>query len=341
MHQVSKKRKLVSYALAPFGDLIFKFVNRGPYVLLYHSVYNNNEKHLVTDNWSISKNEFEKHLKVISKYFTPISIELLAASIKNKQALDPQWVAITFDDGFNNVISNAVPLLKKYNIPWTFCIPSLCVEEKRIPWQTELSIIDHIIDKDDQLRKKIFKIACSFSKQKIDEFYIKKQKLKLFVTKNVKVPERYKIISRLKKIIPEKEIQPINDFYSMVTWTQLKNLKNDLNSKVNFAIHGGLHLLLNKEIKFPQINLEIIESKLLFEDRLDQCNTFSIVGGIIDEKLIEMLETAGYSVCLTSGISNSIKLNEKIVSLPRMIGEFSRSQLFTNMLLNQQKIKKW
>ena len=106
----------------------------------------------------------------ISKYFKPISIDYLANKIKKREYLDPKWVAITFDDGFNNVILNAVPLLKKYNIPWTFCIPSLCVEEKQIPWQTELSIIDHIIDKDDQLRERIFAMAGSFVKQKIDRY---------------------------------------------------------------------------------------------------------------------------------------------------------------------------
>lgn len=339
MHSISQKRQFISNILSPFTNTIFRFNKKGPFVLVYHSVYAEDEKHLVADNWSISKNEFEKHLKFISKYFLPISIASLADSIKKKEALDPKWVAITFDDGFNNVINNSVPLLKKYNIPWTFCIPSLCVEEKQIPWQTELSIIDRLI-RDIELKKKVIKIVELFTKQKIDKLNLTNFMLKSFVTKKVKVADRYKLILNIKKVIPKHLINPYFEFYKMVTWDQLNKLKDENNTQVNFAIHGGFHVPFDKNMTSNEIDSEVSKSISIFRERLGPCNMFSCVGGLINRKALELIEKTGYGVCLASGTSNDINFGKNLVKIPRMIGEYSKNQLSVNMLLNNHPIQK-
>lgn len=164
MHSSSRKRKLFARLGSSLFEIIINFKKLDPFVFLYHSIYDDADGYLVADKWSISKNKFEHHLQIISKYYNPISITEMAGKIRNKECFAPKTVAITFDDGFNNVILHAAPLLQKYNIPWTFCVPVSCVEHGIIPWQTQLSIIKKISMTNEQLSRNIQNIFASVFK---------------------------------------------------------------------------------------------------------------------------------------------------------------------------------
>jgi len=333
MHPVSKKLKYAANAVNFTGDFIYKFVNNGPFIILYHSVYNKKETDYIIDNWAISKKEFEKHLKIFKKYFIPVSVSFLVHKIKNGKKLNPKWMAVTFDDGFKNVINNAVPILEKYQIPWTFCIPSLCIENKIIPWQTQLSIIDFIA-KDNKIKKLIKFELENTHNHKLDKSGFNVSILKDIIIKRYNGFGIYEFINSINLLLPIKELKKINKNYEMSTWNDLIELKN--NSKlVEFAIHGGFHFFLNKDL----INIELVKSKKIFDKNISECNTFSVVGGLLSERLISQLEKAKYKVCLTSGISNEINFNSKIIKVPRIVGEYTKNQLLFNLLKNKNNLK--
>ena len=335
MHQLSKKRKLFSSISYQFIKQISKYRGIGPTVLLYHSVHTENDKQLVCDSWSISKNEFEKHLKYISKYCIPVSIETISQCLRENKKLNPKWIAITFDDGFSNVINNALPLLKKYEIPWTFCIPSYCIEEYRIPWQTELSIINSLIT-NENIKNDIIHILESNVKVKVVEI---EDDIKSFVRNQIKPEKRYEIIEPIKKYFSENNINYKNHFYEMVNWQQLVDIKNDTSVDVSFAVHGGLHVPLQNNMSKDQMFFEIYQSKQLLEKMLGLCKNYSLVGGMYINESLEILIQAGYENILVSGESNNIIINEKLVVLPRIIGEYDikniQLKIFNSKYYNQ------
>lgn len=104
-------KSLFALGLRGFNLVLRPFLNKEIVVLNYHSV--------AKDEWFYSVNPeiFEKQIKFLSKNFNVLSIDKIADYIEGKINLPTRSVAITFDDGYNNFLTNALPILKKYNLP--------------------------------------------------------------------------------------------------------------------------------------------------------------------------------------------------------------------------------
>ena len=114
--QVSKKQKTkraLSQIFYPYF-LISHLLNHRPkfVVLMYHSV---NPKH----QCSIRPAQFEKQIKFIKENYLVFRLKNLLANQTMQAKIN---VAITFDDGFQDNFTYALPLLKKYQMPATFFI---------------------------------------------------------------------------------------------------------------------------------------------------------------------------------------------------------------------------
>jgi peptidoglycan/xylan/chitin deacetylase (PgdA/CDA1 family) len=60
---------------------------------------------------------FEEHLRVLSSEWNPIALLDLVESIQARRSLPTKSVVVTFDDGYRNVLTTALPLLRKYSVP--------------------------------------------------------------------------------------------------------------------------------------------------------------------------------------------------------------------------------
>lgn len=80
-------------------------------VLLYHRVCNLN-----FDPWklAITPEEFDNHMRYIKDNYNIMRFEDDWSNINEKT------IVVTFDDGYADNFYNAVPILKKYDIPATF-----------------------------------------------------------------------------------------------------------------------------------------------------------------------------------------------------------------------------
>jgi peptidoglycan/xylan/chitin deacetylase (PgdA/CDA1 family) len=92
-------------------------------ILLYHGITD------VKFGKGQSVDGFEKQMRFLSENYRIIPYNAYTEnSIRNKE------VVLTFDDGFKNNYSNAVPILKKYNLPATFFISTRHSENKQYLW---------------------------------------------------------------------------------------------------------------------------------------------------------------------------------------------------------------
>lgn len=93
--------------------------NANPHVsiLQYHHVSDSTPS--IT---SISPEGFEQHMAYLAAHHKVVSLETMHDSLINKTALPEYAVAITFDDGFKNILENAHPILMKYGFSYTVFI---------------------------------------------------------------------------------------------------------------------------------------------------------------------------------------------------------------------------
>jgi peptidoglycan/xylan/chitin deacetylase (PgdA/CDA1 family)/SAM-dependent methyltransferase len=106
-------------------------------ILLYHSIMPPR-----SDPWSlcVSPEHFEGHLQRIREWGTPLQLDELLDRLTSG-TLPPNAVALTFDDGYEAVLSQARPLLEQYEVPATIFLPTAALDQAREFWWDELERI--------------------------------------------------------------------------------------------------------------------------------------------------------------------------------------------------------
>jgi len=89
----------------------------GAPILLYHHVANDTPA-----STSISPAQFEQHMAYINEHHTVLPLTEIVAAIKDGEPLPANALAITFDDGYKNILTNGHPILRRYDFPYTIFI---------------------------------------------------------------------------------------------------------------------------------------------------------------------------------------------------------------------------
>ena len=117
----------------------FRYFNgRSLTVLLYHGVapetnqgiYNYKRKH-------ISPEAFKEHLGFIARHYTVLPLDESFRMLRER-TLPRHALAITFDDGYKNFYTYALPLLKEFRMPATIFVASDFVLKKKPLWVDRL-----------------------------------------------------------------------------------------------------------------------------------------------------------------------------------------------------------
>lgn len=103
-------------------------------ILQYH--------HVATDtpsSTSVTPNEFRTQLQYLKDHdYRVVPLDKLINQLKAGEPLAEREVAITFDDGFANVFTNARPILREFGFPYTMFLGPALIDKKEGPvlsWQ--------------------------------------------------------------------------------------------------------------------------------------------------------------------------------------------------------------
>lgn len=90
----------------------------GVVILQYHHV--SDETPHIT---SISPDKFQLHIEtIIEQGYRVLPLDVVVNLMKKRQSLPDKTVAITFDDAYKNIFTNAYPILKHYKMPFTIFV---------------------------------------------------------------------------------------------------------------------------------------------------------------------------------------------------------------------------
>jgi len=85
--------------------------------------------HYVFDD---QKDDFELLIMKLKRSGQFIDTDTVIQMLQGKREIDQRYYHLSFDDGFRNNFTNALPILRKHNVPAIFFIPSALIEAS---WQ--------------------------------------------------------------------------------------------------------------------------------------------------------------------------------------------------------------
>jgi peptidoglycan/xylan/chitin deacetylase (PgdA/CDA1 family) len=87
--------------------------DQSPAVLMYHAVDYSGWK------LSIKPSDFERQMRHLKTHRNVVPLEDVVAHVKGDTILPPRSVAITFDDGYHDLVEHVLPVIQKFHLPIT------------------------------------------------------------------------------------------------------------------------------------------------------------------------------------------------------------------------------
>ena len=121
-----------------------RLVENGVTIFLFHGV----EDGVCTEvrNYTrkhIPKTDFCTYLEELKVCGTPVSMDDVVADRRGERPLPPYAFTITFDDGFENNLSVAAPVLAELGIPAMFYVTTDFIDSNRMSW---IDRIEYVVE---------------------------------------------------------------------------------------------------------------------------------------------------------------------------------------------------
>lgn len=282
--------------------------NHQIFIITHHKVSSMCDWHLQ----SLTVSELESQIKYILKTFKIISLEELTMSILDKKPIPRRAVAITFDDGYRDVYTNAFPIFKKYDIPMTIFLTVDPIEKRELFWFDKVSYVIW----NTELKNIELDDFCHMKLENRKDRSVAVTKI-LYLLK--KIPEEQKLFM-IEKLIKNSDVyipQYLGDD-TVLSWEEIKEMSD---FGINFGAHSMTHPILTK-ITTQHARYEVVQSKKKIEEKLKyQVTSFSYPNGLykdINQEIIDIVRDAGFKSAVTQ-IPCSITLR----SCPLFFGRLS------------------
>lgn len=109
----------------------------GPLILIYHRV---SDAGSPASGLSVTPEHFAEHLAVLCRRFEPRRLEAVLAAGRR---LRRPAVAVTFDDGYADVLHRAKPLLERFGVPATVFVSSGALGGREFWWDELERLVAH------------------------------------------------------------------------------------------------------------------------------------------------------------------------------------------------------
>ncbi len=293
--------------------LLKKFRNRIQ-ILLYHRVAN------VTSDpqmLCVTPDKFYDQMKFLKKNYNIISLSSINQLLKN-HTIPRNSVVITFDDGYQDNLINAIPILEEHNLPATFFITSGYIGENKEFYQEALNRIFF-------LEKQIPK-TLNIKVNQIEHQYLEldqeNQKKAAYTAlhKALRSEKNDTRKSVIKELIDWSGAcqKPLID-YKNLTFSEIKQISQK--SLFEIGAHSVNHPVLSGLNENKQ-RVEIVNSKIHLEKIIEKdVTSFAYPYGTIDSynvDTINILRENNFLLCC-SNYSGLIDKNTSRYELPRFL----------------------
>ena len=281
------------------NQLVERLTDTSVAIFLFHGVIEK-QTHPIRNYTSkhILKDDFTSYISALSQHGTPISMDQILDHHQRAKALPPRSFAITFDDGFENNLEVAAPILTDYGVPATIYVSSGFIEQNSMSW--------------------VDRIECAVELTECTEYFSPwlRSKMSLRTT-----PERISLLNAVRKyvkntsscnphlfadeIMAELGISPIttstDPLDQKLTWGQVQSLHE--HELFTIGGHSHTHSILSF-LSPPELAIELDTSIHLMQARTDITPIhYSYPEGLshcYSETVIDELKARGILCCPTA-----------------------------------------
>ncbi len=289
-----KLRQYLVKTLSAIGGINYRWkkLPAGIYAFNYHRIGKAKDSIFDRAIFSCSTAAFEQHLQEIKANFIVINTFQLTELLAQGEKLNERYALITFDDGYIDNYTYALPLLKKYQLTAVFYLVTDFINSKTIPWWDEIAYLLR------QAGGKYYQFCQTNNIYFLDPKNIDQVIQKIMT--DIKRSSHYKIeqvVDDLRQKFPQASAKLQQEKQALfMNWQQAKELQ--LNG-MEIGSHTISHQILS-QLTAQEQAVEIIKSKQLLEEKLD-CSLNSIAYPVgryycYNQTSLHYAKKAGYKI---------------------------------------------
>lgn len=146
MMAIKGKKKLLAQALMVSGvsDLLCRFQSGKLMVFNFHRIRNDDPKTIYEFDEEVfgpTASEFKAQMLWLKKNTNIVSEAQLLAALNHGAPLPPRSTMVTFDDGYIDNYTLALPVLKELKIPAIYYIPTESIDERKLGWWDQIAYV--------------------------------------------------------------------------------------------------------------------------------------------------------------------------------------------------------
>jgi peptidoglycan/xylan/chitin deacetylase (PgdA/CDA1 family) len=258
-------------------------------------------------------------LAALSRFYHFISLDQAVTMLTGEATLLPFSAVLTFDDGYRNNVTHALPILQRHGVPATFFLSTGHVERREPFWYDRL---DYAIQ---HLRKEQH---VSFSGQ---NFFFRPNQEEISRTtftalrnmvKANKIPYSETIleVNRMANSLEENADCRLNDVFeddhstAIMSW---EDARWAADQGVTIGSHTVDHVMLDRLIE-TSVREQLTVSKMMIEQRTGRkCLYFCYPYARWDAKILSLVQQAGFVAAVTTD-TGANKAHTNLLALHRM-----------------------
>jgi peptidoglycan/xylan/chitin deacetylase (PgdA/CDA1 family) len=290
---------------------------RMPVVIGYHRVVEDfaSSAEVSIPSMLVSLRMLEQHLDWIGRRFQFVPLDEVGARLDSGDGLDKPIAAITFDDGYRDFYSHALPLLKKKGVPAAVFVVTDLVGTTTVQTHDKLYLL----------------LTRRFNGQQLKPNDVAEllQKLEILLPKGTVTATTPFLATRmLLEILPQADMQRLlsvlesevsisestfNPFYSL-TWEMLAGIRQ---AGITVGSHTRTHVLMTNERRHKVMD-EVVGSREELEKRLGTAvQHFVYPDGAFNSSSVNAVAAAGYRFGYTSCMHRDPK--HPMLTVPRTV----------------------
>ena len=288
-----------------FVTPVLRFLNRRKItILMLHGVAADREDGGWQPLWPrLTPARLDLVLGQLAQHYQFISLDEAIDVIAGRKAPPKNGLVLTFDDGYRNNVTEALPVLQKHAAPAAFFIATGFVETQASYW---IDRLDYALQQAPEEARLIEALGKTYDLRNLDRPALAEGYRRLRLGVKNSVPDDEQMLAEFDRISSElekaagtsiRDIIDVDRFVAVATWEQLASVAAD---GVEVGSHTVDHCRLTG-IEHDEVAKQLAESKRVLEQQIDRpCRHFCYPNGDHDRAVAALVGEAGYTSAVTT-----------------------------------------